>query len=114
MFRIASGYSAPVAETIAVLRGYQLEVDSGLLPVVVETDAFNVVKQVNLRIISNTEIENVICDIQHLVRSVNVPRKANVVAHGLAQMNMSITEDHFWIQEVRLYMERIVWNDLSD
>ncbi|KAK3206532.1 hypothetical protein Dsin_020578 [Dipteronia sinensis] len=103
--RIIATYSPQVAEAVAVLRGLQLACDTGLAPVVAETDAAVVAKWISEKTQLYSEVGLVIADILTLVHSMRccsvdyVPRKANQVAHLLAKMALSNLEDLYWMED---------------
>ncbi|KAL5794121.1 hypothetical protein ACOSP7_002715 [Xanthoceras sorbifolium] len=89
-------YSPPIAEALAILRGITLAVETGLLPVCVESDAEFVVNLITSKATPISEIGVVIEEIlllitMHPVYYVRfISRVANQVALRLAKFGLSI------------------------
>ncbi|KAL5778514.1 hypothetical protein ACOSQ2_009251 [Xanthoceras sorbifolium] len=58
-----------VAKARAILAGIQLAAERGLLPLLVETDSLNVFRLCNGDLLSRSDVENIIFDIQFLMSS---------------------------------------------
>ncbi|KAK0595025.1 hypothetical protein LWI29_002683 [Acer saccharum] len=103
--RISASFSPQVAEAVAIQRGLQFALDSGLTPCRIDSDAEIVVAWINRAVPLCSDIGIVLMDIQNLLQlnfclSVNfVPRKANRVAHVLAKNGLSCVEDMFWLED---------------
>ncbi|TXG47906.1 hypothetical protein EZV62_027200 [Acer yangbiense] len=84
--------------------GLQLAHDTGLEPVVAETDAVVVANWITESIMIYSDVGLVIADILPLIQSMRcrsmgyVSRKANV-AHFLAKMVLSNSEDLYWMED---------------
>ncbi|KAK3230811.1 hypothetical protein Dsin_002692 [Dipteronia sinensis] len=93
--------------------------DFGLWPCVVESDSQVVVSLVNSVSSPLDEIGLFINDIVDLMNSSPqckmcfIPRKANMVAHGLAKLGLSSESDRFWIEEVPPSVAPIVLGETS-
>ncbi|KAK3231660.1 hypothetical protein Dsin_003541 [Dipteronia sinensis] len=96
------------------LAGCLLAIDSGLNPVIVESDAAVVVKWINGGDILYSEIGVIISDIKNLLQQIHcaavtfVPRSANQVAHCLAKYALSCNEDRYWLEEVPICVDKLV------
>ncbi|KAK3206238.1 hypothetical protein Dsin_020284 [Dipteronia sinensis] len=107
----------PKAEALVILKGITFAIESGLLPVVIKSDMLEVVNNINLGNNFSLDVGSILLDIRDLLQSyasccvVYVSRKANVVAHNLSKINLSIEEDCHWIETDSPYMERFVRND---
>ncbi|KAK2634570.1 hypothetical protein Ddye_029362 [Dipteronia dyeriana] len=118
--RIEATYVPEVAKVVAMLRGITLAGDTGLVPIIVESGYLNLVRKVMDGDPTDADIDLVVNDIlfyicNSVISSVSyVPRKANKVAHSLANMALAIVEDKFWLEEVPPSMELIVLEDVSD
>ncbi|KAH7526808.1 hypothetical protein JRO89_XSUnG0053100 [Xanthoceras sorbifolium] len=92
-----------VAYARAILAGIQLTVQRGLLPLLVETDSLNVSRLCNGDILSRSDVENIIFDIQSLMSSLNIAsisfisRLGNDVAHGIAKKTFDLDVPCLWI-----------------
>ncbi|KAK3230415.1 hypothetical protein Dsin_002296 [Dipteronia sinensis] len=103
--RIEASFTPQVAEALAISRGLQLAIDTGLHPCRIASDAKIVVDWINSGEVLCSEIGNVIADISTLLEnehcvSINfVSRKVNQVAHVLAKNGLVCAEDLFWLEE---------------
>ncbi|KAK2639502.1 hypothetical protein Ddye_027297 [Dipteronia dyeriana] len=103
--RVMGGYSVPIAEAIAILKGMQFACNSGLNPCIFESDAHEVVYIINSRVSPLSEIGLIISDIMRLLDGpfnfhvTFAPRSANRVAHGLAKLGLKIVNNLFFIEE---------------
>ncbi|KAL5775273.1 hypothetical protein ACOSP7_012830 [Xanthoceras sorbifolium] len=93
--KLVAGYSVDIAEALAVLRGLQFALASGLLPTIVETDSFTVTTAINNPSVYFSKVGLVIFNIVELLgqclgsKVLHVPRLANMVAHTLARFALS-------------------------
>ncbi|KAL5745280.1 hypothetical protein ACOSP7_026426 [Xanthoceras sorbifolium] len=112
-------YSPPIAEALAILCGINLVIETGLLPVCVESDAEFVVNLISSKAALISEIGVVIEEIlhllaMHLVSSARfIPKVANQVAHQLAKFDLSFVNEFVWLEDCSLYVENLVLNDCS-
>ncbi|KAK3218732.1 hypothetical protein Dsin_012702 [Dipteronia sinensis] len=103
--RIEASFSPQVAEALAISRGLQLAIDTGLHPCRIESDEKIVVDWINNGEVLCSEIGNVIADIRSLLEnehcvSLNfISKKANQVAHVLVKNGLTCAEDLFWLEE---------------
>ncbi|KAK3229701.1 hypothetical protein Dsin_001582 [Dipteronia sinensis] len=92
-------------QAVAILRGIEFAKDMGLLPEVVKSDTLGVVKLINAGSIISADLGFVLSDILHNLSNVDiepvlyVSRKANMVAHSISKMALSISQDCFWVEE---------------
>ncbi|KAK2641549.1 hypothetical protein Ddye_023312 [Dipteronia dyeriana] len=88
-----------IVEVLAILRGLVFTIESGLLPVVVESDTLEVVNMINFGSHIHAEVCLVIGDIREFQNFISsgylnfISRKANTVAH-----NLSNEANHFWME----------------
>ncbi|KAK3198140.1 hypothetical protein Dsin_021555 [Dipteronia sinensis] len=103
--RIEANFSSQIAEAVAILRGIVFAKDMGLLPAVVESDALGVVNLINTGSSISADVGVVLSDILNIISTGGielvqyVPRMANMVAHSIARMALSISQDCFWVEE---------------
>ncbi|KAL5823443.1 hypothetical protein ACOSQ4_021343 [Xanthoceras sorbifolium] len=96
------GFAVNVAEALAVLDGLSLATSKGLLPLLDECDALNVVNLYLGIISSRLEIMNVIRDIRRLLLQfpccslAHVPRSCNTAAHEVAKFTLLAPVSVFW------------------
>ncbi|KAK3183290.1 hypothetical protein Dsin_030576 [Dipteronia sinensis] len=115
--KISAGYDSLIAEAMAVLKGLQFSHNAGLWPCVLETDAQVVVNLVKGKFDVFSEVGLIIEDINRLLHSVPgcvvnfVPRNANMAAHNLAKLDLSLDSDCFWMEEVRPSVVPVVLGD---
>ena len=94
-------------------------IDSGLLPIVIEFDALDVVSMINFGTNFSSDISLVVGDIRDCLYRVLggsisfVSRKVNVVAHNLSKYVLSIGEDSFWMESYPPCVKRSIQNDRS-
>ncbi|KAL5797886.1 hypothetical protein ACOSQ2_002706 [Xanthoceras sorbifolium] len=92
-----------VAEVKAILEGLQLAIEDDLCELIMEFDAFKVIKLCTGEIVSRSEVVNVIHDIHLLVDKHGfssfffVPHKCNKVAHGATRWVVSSGFSALWI-----------------
>ncbi|KAK3204419.1 hypothetical protein Dsin_018465 [Dipteronia sinensis] len=114
---MAANTNDMITEGCRILRGISVVVESGLLPIVIESNALNVVNLVNSSINVCSDIGLVVRDIKDCIRNGMVdsiffsPRKANVVAHRLAKHALLLAEDQFWMESYPPCVERVVQTD---
>ncbi|KAK1581615.1 hypothetical protein Q3G72_007412 [Acer saccharum] len=107
-----SKLSPDVAEATGILRGINMAMESGLLPLVIESDAQHVVNLINSDISVSSDIGLVIYDIRDCMRHVRiesilfVPRTVNVVAHNLAKYALLNLGSQFWLDSYPPCVER--------
>ncbi|KAL5747907.1 hypothetical protein ACOSQ2_025204 [Xanthoceras sorbifolium] len=89
--RLGVGFSVLVVEIMAILKGLQFAVESGLVPVVLKSDSSLAVSAINGDTVFLSE----------LLRSIPssavrfVPRSANMAAHYLARFALRLDSDCF-------------------
>ncbi|KAK3194307.1 hypothetical protein Dsin_025617 [Dipteronia sinensis] len=86
--RILACFSPPVAEATAILRGLRFAIDSGLLPVVLESDAKWVVDLINSDDSNNADI-----------------------AHSLSKMAVKSVENFFWMEAFPPCISSVILED---
>ncbi|KAJ4717566.1 Ribonuclease H-like domain containing protein [Melia azedarach] len=102
------------AEALAILEGVKIACDSGLQPLIVESDAINVVNLINGKLSSKGEIIWIISEIQNYVRKNKflvikyVPRTVNVAAHHLAKLALLSKESSIWMEETPQELEHFL------
>ncbi|KAK3222349.1 hypothetical protein Dsin_009374 [Dipteronia sinensis] len=115
--RIHASFSPMIAEVVAFLRGIDLAIEKGMLPIVVETYALSVMNLVRAGCPISSDIGLVIGDVMARLQSiigskvVFVPRMANYVAHTLLKMALSLSHDRFWTEEYPLCVERYILDE---
>ncbi|KAK2656680.1 hypothetical protein Ddye_009732 [Dipteronia dyeriana] len=107
-----------MAEAVAISRGLHFAIDSGLLPVVLESDAKGVVDLINSGRCIYTDIGIVITVIMNLSRQFTIlisffPRTANKAAYALAKLALLTVEDCFWLESYPPYLDFILLDDCS-
>ncbi|KAK3229180.1 hypothetical protein Dsin_001061 [Dipteronia sinensis] len=111
---IRTYYLPQTAEAMAILEGIHLVVNSGLLPVSLESNALSVVQVISKKEAPSSEVGVVVNDILRLlcqvdIVSVNfVPRLAISVAHGLARLALSHAGQLIWLEDCPLCVESLV------
>ena len=96
-------FSPHVVKAMGILRGIRFAMDSGLVPLVMESDALNVVSMINDSSPISSDVCIIILDIKDCIDcllNVNVsyvPRVANVVAHKLSKIGIFATNDCIWL-----------------
>ncbi|KAK3225096.1 hypothetical protein Dsin_004958 [Dipteronia sinensis] len=68
--RLEANYSPQVAEAMAIFRGITFVVETGIVPIVVESDALAVVNLINTGDQIHAEIGLVVWDIRNLLKSI--------------------------------------------
>ena len=110
-------YSPEIAEVLAIRRGLRLAMETGLVPVVLESDASVVVNAIGSQDRSSYDVGIIIHDISCLLRSPCfnsisfVPRLANKVAHGLAKLALRFVGESVWLEDCPLSVESLVLDD---
>lgn len=94
---------AALVEAAAVKLGIQVAIDTGLTPLIIETDCKDVVNLVLHKKSNQTEICWIITDIQsemqrggNLFKFQHIPRENNVIAHNLAKMAVASGDSCIW------------------
>ncbi|KAK3193836.1 hypothetical protein Dsin_025146 [Dipteronia sinensis] len=88
--------------------------DYGIHGVILESDSAGVVKIINDKIVPRTELGVIIQDVLNLpdpvglVSTEGIRKGANSVAHGLAQLALSLDSPVVWLKEVPPDIEAIV------
>lgn len=92
-----------LVEDAAVKWGIQVDIDTGLTPLTIETDSKDVVDLVLHKKSSNTEICWIIDEIQsemlsggNLFKIQHIPRDSNVITHALAKIAVGSGETCIW------------------
>ncbi|KAL5750327.1 hypothetical protein ACOSP7_024930 [Xanthoceras sorbifolium] len=99
--RLGVGFSVLVVEIMAILKGLQFAVESGLVPVVLKSDSSLAVSAINGDTVFLSEVGLIIHDVVELLRSIPssavrfVPRSANMAAHYLARFALRLDSDCF-------------------
>ncbi|KAK3212813.1 hypothetical protein Dsin_017519 [Dipteronia sinensis] len=112
--KIRTYFSLPVAEAMTILRGTIFLKNSGLEPIVIESDALGVVQMINSATKVSADIGLIIEDIRDRLhemsgsRVVFAYRNVNEVAHNLSKMALTIVEDLFWMESYPPCVERFV------
>ncbi|KAK3212816.1 hypothetical protein Dsin_017522 [Dipteronia sinensis] len=99
--RIEANFSPRIAEAVAILHGIVFAKDMELLPAVVGSDALGVVNLINTSSAISADVGVVLSDILNIISTGGielvqyVPRRAYMVAHSIAIMALSISQDCF-------------------
>ncbi|KAL5754888.1 hypothetical protein ACOSP7_023108 [Xanthoceras sorbifolium] len=107
-----------VAEARAILAGIQLAAQRGLLPLLVETDSLNVSHLCNGDLLSRSDVENIIFDIQSLMSSLNIvsisfiSRLENGVAHGIAKRAFDLDVPCLWTCSFPVWLSKLFQVDV--
>ncbi|KAK2649115.1 hypothetical protein Ddye_016604 [Dipteronia dyeriana] len=108
-----------MAEAMAICRGLQFAVETGLVPCVMESDAQVVINLLNSVVALLSEVRLIIQDIFSFCEksfscSFNfVPRNGKMVAHCLAKLGLSSSVDDFWMEKCPLSVILEVLRDCS-
>ncbi|KAK3212224.1 hypothetical protein Dsin_016930 [Dipteronia sinensis] len=92
--------------------------DMWLLPAVVELDVLGVVNLINTGSAISADVGVVLSDIFNIISTSGielvqyVPRMANMVAHSIARMALSISQDCFWVEECPSSVGSLLLRDL--
>ncbi|KAK0592975.1 hypothetical protein LWI29_028449 [Acer saccharum] len=103
--RVIATFTPQVAEAVALFRGLRMAKDIGLWPCEIETDAQVLVNLLTSDVIPSSEVGLVIQDIKQILvefpdcKVAFVPRGANMAAHGLAKLGLSVSCDRFWMED---------------
>ncbi|KAL5857344.1 hypothetical protein ACOSQ3_004802 [Xanthoceras sorbifolium] len=106
--------SVEVVEAMAIPLRIQFATDLGIGPIGIESDASSMVSVINSKDIHRSDVCLVISDIIHLVHSFYVkhveivPRKCNVVAHGLARFSLTVDKPMHWLEDSPPCVEALV------
>ncbi|KAL5794438.1 hypothetical protein ACOSP7_003032 [Xanthoceras sorbifolium] len=107
-----------VVEAKAILAGIQLTAERGLLPLLVEMDSFNVSHLCNGDLLSRSNIENIIFNIQSLMSSLNIASISfismlgNGVAHGIAKRAFDLVVPCLWICSFPVWLAKLFQVDV--
>ncbi|KAL5742337.1 hypothetical protein ACOSP7_029069 [Xanthoceras sorbifolium] len=99
--RFSDGYSVIIAEALAVLKGLQFALASGLLPAILDYDSLDVVTAIDNPSTYSSEVGLVIIDILEMLgrcpgsKVLHVPRSVNMTAHTLVRFALSLDRDYF-------------------
>ncbi|KAL5784983.1 hypothetical protein ACOSQ2_007375 [Xanthoceras sorbifolium] len=102
-----------VAEARAILAGIQLAAERGLLPLLVETDSLNISRLCNGDLLSKSDVENIIFDIQSLMSSLNIASISfismlgNGVAHGIAKRAFDLDVPCLWTCSFPVWLSKL-------
>ncbi|KAL5774707.1 hypothetical protein ACOSP7_012264 [Xanthoceras sorbifolium] len=103
--KLAAGYSVIVTEALAVLKGLQIALASGLLPAILETDSLDVATAINNPSVYSSEVGLIIFDIVDLLgrcpgsKVLYVPHSAYMVSHTLSRFALSLDRDYFLLED---------------
>ncbi|KAK3193886.1 hypothetical protein Dsin_025196 [Dipteronia sinensis] len=117
--RVIASYSSFTAETMAVLQGLNFAIDLGVRPIVIESDALAAVKLIDSGAYSSADIGVIIGEILTKLEGIDggsvqfVSREANYVAHTLARMGLSISDDVVWLEDYPLCVERMIHGEAT-
>ncbi|KAK3225999.1 hypothetical protein Dsin_005861 [Dipteronia sinensis] len=118
VYRVQSRNSSQIAEALAILCGIEFAIDIGQVPIEIQSDAFGVVKFVNEKVTPLADTRIILSDIQELlcivpIVSVSyVSRKADMVAHCLVKIALTISENHFWLEAYPPIVEKWILGDV--
>ncbi|KAK2659363.1 hypothetical protein Ddye_005896 [Dipteronia dyeriana] len=90
--RFESFFSPEIIEAMAILRGLRLALENGLVPMILESDALDLVNKIRSQTVPSSEVGVIIHDILILLGNLDlssirfVSRLANKVAHCLAKL----------------------------
>ncbi|KAL5834929.1 hypothetical protein ACOSQ3_014518 [Xanthoceras sorbifolium] len=107
-----------VAEARAILVGIQIVAQRGLPPLLVETDSLNVYRLCNEDLLSRSNVENIIFDIQSLISSLNITsisfisRLGNGVAHGIAKRAFDLDVLCLWTCSFPVWLSKLFQVDV--
>ncbi|KAK3183691.1 hypothetical protein Dsin_030977 [Dipteronia sinensis] len=107
-------YQRQIAKAMAILRGLQLVVETGLVSATLESDALSVVNTIELKVVPSAKVGVVVHDILYVLRDSNftsvnfVPRLANNVAYSLAKLALGHECESVWLEDYPLSVESLV------
>ncbi|KAL5776743.1 hypothetical protein ACOSP7_009669 [Xanthoceras sorbifolium] len=105
---LAASFSPQFAKALAIKRGVEVALESGLCPFVLESEASSVVSLINNRTIPLFEIGLVLFDIAHLVSDERclgilfIPQVVNGAAYSLANLACLLDYNFIWMGIVHL------------
>ncbi|KAK2635038.1 hypothetical protein Ddye_029830 [Dipteronia dyeriana] len=114
---LEAAFSPQVAEATTILRGINFDLETGLVPCVIESNELEVIKMINSGKNISTDIGLIVFDIRDcFLRPVegsmgHVSRKTNVVTHNLSKYALAIVEERFWMESYPPCLERPVQED---
>ncbi|KAL5765268.1 hypothetical protein ACOSQ2_017862 [Xanthoceras sorbifolium] len=94
------------------------DVERGLLPLLVETDSLNVSRLCNGNLLSRSDVENIIFDIQSLMSSLNIAsisfisRLRNGVAHSIAKKAFDLDVPCLWTCSFPVWLSKLFQVDV--
>ncbi|KAL5773532.1 hypothetical protein ACOSQ2_013456 [Xanthoceras sorbifolium] len=112
--KLSASFSPLLAEAVAILHEVRLAFNSGLLTLLVESDAQGDINVLKEGVILRSDLGLVISDIFHVCRSLNIlcfsfiPRKGNMVADSLTKSALSSISDCYWFKTYPQLMELLV------
>ncbi|KAK2646057.1 hypothetical protein Ddye_021252 [Dipteronia dyeriana] len=114
-----AGYSPQVAEAMAIFRGLQFAVDTGLVPCMIESDAQVVINLLISGVPPLSDVGLIIQDNYSFYEKsfscsfAFAPRKANMATHCLAKYGLSSSVDGYWMEECPPSVVLVVLGDCS-
>ncbi|KAK3204865.1 hypothetical protein Dsin_018911 [Dipteronia sinensis] len=107
-------FSPQLAEAIAILRDIRFVIEFSLFPVIIESDAKQVVDLINLGKASAADVWTVINDILFLVKDFPISivltgRNANCAAHSLAKLALSLSDDQFLLETCHPSVDGLIY-----
>ncbi|KAK2658007.1 hypothetical protein Ddye_011059 [Dipteronia dyeriana] len=90
--KVPVSFSPQTIEALAILCGIKFALSTDLMPFVIESDVLNVANFIRYGRPFDAD--------------------ANLIAHGLAKMALSIDEDKFWLECIPPCVEMLVMGDI--
>ncbi|KAL5810001.1 hypothetical protein ACOSQ4_026569 [Xanthoceras sorbifolium] len=115
--KLCGSFPPLLAETLAIRRGMQLALETGLSPLLLESDCLGAINAVKARSVLCSDMGLVLADICSLSSNLNVvsfsfiPREANKVADSLAKFALGLSSDLFWLESCPPCGELLVHGD---
>ncbi|KAL5842967.1 hypothetical protein ACOSQ3_013570 [Xanthoceras sorbifolium] len=115
----ASCDDVKVAKARAILIGIQLAYERGLLPLLVESDVLNVTRLCNGELLSRSDVENIVFDIQVLLKSCNIhsvsfiSRLGNCVAHGITKRAFNLVVPCLWTCYFHVWLVKLLYVNVA-
>ena len=107
------------AELLACRKVIEFAVDAGFSKFVIEGDNSSAMSAISTLKLDQSLLENVIEDVQHLIRNLHwvrvdcIRRRGNRVAHVLAQFARNISEDRYWMEDVPPIAQEALYQDAN-